>query len=153
VTEILHLSVHLRCGACRVFEMFTLNRLVESWLIKPYSPRGHAEIQPHLGGKYELLCDPEHKDQNSTFECKVTAIVPDRLLAFDWKGPVEYKEIMNIDPLNHVVVSFFTMGEASTEVHLVHSGWGNSKDWDEARGYFQQAWSSAFKKLENICNE
>lgn len=93
------------------------------------------------------------RDDNSTVGCKVTAIAPGMLLAFDWKGPAEYKKFMNADPLTHVVVSFFSKGNGSTDVHLVHSGWGESSEWEEARNYFQQAWGSAFQKLEKVVNE
>jgi uncharacterized protein YndB with AHSA1/START domain len=130
--------------------MFTKNELVESWLIKLFSEGGHADIQPNLGGGYELFWDPERKEQNSTLGCKITAIVPDRILAFDWKGPVDFEKFMNIDPLTHVVVSFFSNRDGSTDVHLIHSGWGNSSQWDAAREYFKKGWASAFQNLEYI---
>ena len=152
LTEILHHSAHLRCDAHKAFEMFTKNELIESWLIKPYSEGGHAEIQPNLGGSYELFWSPEHRNHDSTLGCKITAIVPDRLLAFDWKGPQEYEKFMNLDPLTHVVVSIFQAGEVSTEIRLIHSGWGSSTDWNTARDYFQKAWASAFQNLEHIVN-
>ena len=152
LTEILHHSAHLRCDAHKAFEMFTKNELIESWLIKPYSEGGRAEIRPNLGGSYELFWDPEHRNRDSTLGCRITAIVPDRLLAFDWKGPQQYEKFMNLDPLTHVVVSIFPDGGTSTEVHLVHSGWGDSTDWNAARDYFEKAWASAFQNLEHIVN-
>jgi uncharacterized protein YndB with AHSA1/START domain len=153
MTEILHVSAHLQCDAHKAFEMFTMNRLLESWLIAPYSEEGHADIEPVLGGKYELFWDPGSKEDNSTIGCKITVIVPDRLLAFDWKGSVEFKRIMNIDPLTHVVVTFFPKSDGSTDVHLIHSGWGNGPEWNEARNYFRQAWNSAFEQLEKQVNQ
>jgi uncharacterized protein YndB with AHSA1/START domain len=132
--------------------MFTVSKLLESWLIAPYSEGGYAEVEPVQGGKYELFWDPTNKENNSTSGCRITAIEPGKFLAFDWKGPVQFKHFMNTaDPLTHVVVFFIPNGhglETSTEVHLVHSGWGNSSEWQEARDYFRQAWSSAFQKLE-----
>ncbi|MGA2973453.1 MAG: SRPBCC domain-containing protein [Candidatus Bathyarchaeia archaeon] len=157
MTEVLHVSVVLHCDSHEAYEMFTVNRLLESWLITPFSEGGHAEIEPVLGGRYELFWEPTDRENNSTVGCKVTAIQPDKVLAFDWKGPAEFKHLMNTaDPLTHVVISFIPNGEspsASTDVHLIHSGWGNSPDWKEARHYFLQAWSGAFRKLEKIVNE
>jgi len=136
--------------------MFTVNRLLESWLITPFSEGGHADVEPAPGGKYELFWDPRDKENNSTIGCKVTAIQPDELLAFDWKGPVEFKHFMNTaDPLTHVVVCFIPKAGGSaafTEVHLIHAGWGNSPKWQEAKNYFLQAWTSAFRHLEKIVN-
>jgi len=156
LTEIIELTAHLSCDPHRAYEMFTVNRLLESWLITPFSEGGHADVEPAPGGKYELFWDPRDKENNSTIGCKVTAIQPDELLAFDWKGPVEFKHFMNTaDPLTHVVVCFIPKAGGSaafTEVHLIHAGWGNSPKWQEAKNYFLQAWTSAFRHLEKIVN-
>jgi uncharacterized protein YndB with AHSA1/START domain len=157
MTEILHVSVRLRCDPHKAYEMFTVNKLLESWLITPFSEGGHAEIEPVLGGKYELFWEPMDMENNSTIGCKVTAIQLDKILAFDWKGPLEFKHFMNAaDPLTHVVVSFLPNSKGpieSTEVHLIHSGWGNSPEWHKAREYFMHAWNGAFRNLEKIFSE
>jgi len=152
MTEILHVCAVLRCDPHKAYEMFTVNKLLESWLITPFSEGGHAEIEPVLGGKYELFWEPMDRENNSTIGCKVTVIQLDKILAFDWKGPSEFKHFMNAaDPLTHVVVSFIpnTKGPVEfTEIHLIHSGWGNSPEWQKAREYFMHAWSRAFSNLE-----
>jgi hypothetical protein len=66
--------------------------------------------------------------------------------------PVEFEKFMNADPLTHVVVSFFSNNDGSTDVNLVHSGWGTSPDWDAAREYFKKAGESAFQQLEHTVN-
>lgn len=157
MTDVLHVSVVLRCDSHKAYEMFTVNRLLESWLITPFSEGGHAEIEAVIGGKYELFWDTKNRENNSTIGCKVTAIQQDELLAFDWKGPVEFKSLMNTaDPLTHVVVAFIqnSMGSTtSTKVHLIHSGWSYSSEWNEARDYFMHAWNGAFRNLEKIVNQ
>jgi uncharacterized protein YndB with AHSA1/START domain len=157
MTEILHVSAVLRCDPHKAYEIFTVNKLLESWLITPFSEGGHAEIEPVLGGKYELFWEPMDRENNSTIGCKVTAIQLDKILAFDWKGPLEFKHFMNAaDPLTHVVVSFIPNSKGpieSTEVHLIHSGWGSSPEWHKAREYFMHAWSGAFRNLEKISSE
>ena len=109
--------------------MFTVNRLLEQWLVKPYGG-GHAEIHPCVGGRYELFWDKNSRKKNSTFGCKVTAVDPGKFLSFEWKGSGEFASFMNsADPLTHVVVFFIPAGTFDlpvTEVHLVHTGGGGS---------------------------
>jgi uncharacterized protein YndB with AHSA1/START domain len=148
--RIVYQPVSLRCDAARAFEMFTINESIESWL----APL--ARVEPREGGRYELFWDLENRDQNSTIGCKVTAIERDRFLAFEWKGPTQYLHFMNdSDPLTHVVVFFIPYVEeevARTEVHLIHSGWRGSPEWEEARQWFEQAWHVAFEELERQVN-
>jgi uncharacterized protein YndB with AHSA1/START domain len=131
--------------------MFTENKLLPTWL------PNLAEVEPRVGGKYELFWDPNDKENNSTIGCKVTAIEPNRLIAFEWKGPTEFQEFMNkADPLTHVVVLFVECTEGPnhcTEVHLVHSGWRRSAVWEKARKYFEKAWKHALEKLGAVISE
>ncbi len=149
--NVIHCSTRVKCDTQQAFEMFTENELLTSWLPEI------AEIEPRVGGKYELFWDPEDRENNSTIGCKVTAIEQNSLLAFDWKGPIEFKEFMNnADPLTHVVVSFVdrTEGsEPSTEVHLVHSGWRSSAEWEQARKYFVKAWKNALETMRTVIQE
>ena len=144
--RVVYQRVNLRCDAARAFEMFNVNERIESWL----APL--ARVEPREGGRYELFWDLENREQNSTIGCRVTAIERDRFLAFEWKGPTQYLHFMNeSDPLTHVVVFFIPYvedGVASTEVHLIHSGWRGSPEWEEARQWFERAWHVAFEELE-----
>ena len=149
--KIIHYSTHIKCDTKQAFEMFTENKLLPMWL--PHL----AEVEPRVGGKYELFWDPNDKENNSTIGCKVTAIEPNRLIAFEWKGPTEFQEFMNkADPLTHVVVLFVDCSEdpdPCTIVHLVHSGWKRSAVWEKARKYFEKAWKHAFEKLRAVISE
>ncbi len=126
--------------------MFTNNDLLTSWLTNL------ADVDPRVGGKYELFWVPEEKENNSTIGCKITALEPGKLLAFEWKGPIFYKEFMNVsDPLTHVAVMFLdSPEEGHTEVHLLHSGWRKGEEWEEARIYFVKAWAKAFNDLKQL---
>ena len=136
--------------------MFTVNELVESWLIKPYSPTGRAEIEPRIGGRYELFWDPNSRENDSTFGCRITAMDSGRFLGFEWKGPSQFKHFMNnVDPLTHVLAFFIQIIDDEkrvTEVHLVHTGWRNTPEWDEARKWFEESWKLAFQKLGQQVN-
>ncbi len=152
MNKVLHHTVRLYCNTDSAFEMFTLNEYLQKWLTK------RADVEPKIGGKYELFWDPNDRENNSTIGCKITAIAPPKFLAFEWKGPKQYKGFMNTaDPLTHVVVFFIPCSAAMnsadwTEVHLIHSGWRHSKEWEEARKWFDRAWDGAFENLDRYVN-
>ncbi len=143
--KIIYRSVLLHCDVHRAFEMFTVNELLQSWLTMV------ADVEPVVGGKYELFWSPEDRENDSTIGCKVTAIEQGKFLSFEWKGPKQFQHFMNdADPLTHVVVFFIPSIEGSTlstEVHLIHSGWGSSLEWEEARLWFERAWGDTFVEL------
>jgi len=144
VDKILHHSVQLRCDTHRAFEMFTVNELIESWLVTL------AEVEPVVGGKYELFWEPHDRENNSTIGCRVTAMEPDKFLSFEWRSPKQFKHFANnADPLTHAVVFFIPDGEW-TDVHLIHSGWRGSTEWEAARQWQGQAWSGAFERLRKL---
>jgi hypothetical protein len=144
--KIIHHSVRLQCDPHLAFEMFTLNQLLETWLANV------AEVEPVVGGKYELFWEPNDRENNSTLGCKVTAVEFDKFIAFEWRSPKQFKHFANtVDPLTHVVV-FFILSGKKTDVHLIHSGWRSSADWEEARQWQNRAWHVAFQELEKRVN-
>ncbi len=148
--RVIYQRARLECGLPQAFKMFTVSELVESWLTPS------ADVEPCPGGKCELFWDLENREENSTMGCKVTAIEEDRLLSFEWKGPTQFRHFMNeADPLTHVVVFFFPRVDESpawTEIHLMHSGWRSSDEWEEARQWFDRAWGKALQELEKQVN-
>lgn len=144
--KIIHQFLHLKCNPDQAFDMFTDNKLLESWLATK------AIVEPVESGKYELFWDPNDRENNSTAGCKITKIVTDKFLAFEWRSPKQFKHFANnADPLTQVVV-FFIPDENGTEIHLIHSGWRNKKEWDEAREWQERAWSLAFQELKKAVN-
>lgn len=142
MNKIIHVGVQLSCGQKQAFEMFTVNEKIESWL----APL--AEVEPRIGGKYELFWDLKDKLNNSTTGCKLTAIEPDDFLAFEWRGPKQFRLFMNnCDPLTHVVVFFTPRRSSRTDVHLIHTGWRETKSWETARLWFDRSWKTAFEEL------
>jgi uncharacterized protein YndB with AHSA1/START domain len=143
--NIIHVTAGLRCDAHRAFQLFTVNELLRLWL----APL--AEVEPVAGGKYELFWEPTDRENNSTIGCKVTAIEADKFLSFEWRGPKQFKTFMNnADPLTHVVIFFTPSDEGAntrTDAHLIHSGWRSAPQWEEARQWFENSWSSAFEEL------
>lgn len=75
--KIIHHTVQLHCDPRRAYEMFAVNRWMESWLTNA------AEVRPVIGTKYEPFWKPNDRENNSTTECKITALEPGRLLSFE----------------------------------------------------------------------
>ena len=150
MSKIIHRSALLRCTHERAFEHFTTNDLLGSWLADS------AEVEPVVGGKYEIFWDPAIVENDGTRGCRMTAIEPGKFLSFDWRGPTMFERTMNVaDPLTHVVVFFVPYANADgsgTEVHLVHSGWGSGEEWERARSWFDNAWRIAFGALQSLVN-
>lgn len=123
------------------FGLFADSAALAGWLCKA------ATVEPRLGGRYELFWDPAAPEDNSTIGCRITAYEPDRLLAFQWRSPAQFKHFANrADPLTHVVVSFHVR-DGGTTVTLVHSGWRSAPQWQEAAQWQASAWRMAFKAL------
>jgi uncharacterized protein YndB with AHSA1/START domain len=147
VDKIIHRELKLHSSSQRAYKYFTDNKSLESWLVDL------AEVEPVAGGKYELFWEPDDRENNSTIGCKITAIDPNQMIAFEWRSPKQFKHFANsADPLTHAVVSFYPEGEWTT-VHLVHSGWRGTPEWEEARLWQDRAWSVAFSGLEKKVNE
>lgn len=144
---IIFYSARLECDAKQAFEMFTVNERLEKWLTIM------ADVEPRVGGKYELFWNPKDRENDSTIGCKVLAIQPDKFLCFEWKGPKQHKHFMNERrPLTNVVI-FFIPCEEETEVYLLHTGWGDTEEWKEARQWFDKAWAMAFSELQKHVNK
>ena len=144
--NIIQLSVEIDCDINTAFEMFTENKLVEQWLTN------NAEIEPKIGGKYELFWDPDNREENSTIGCKITSFEKKKFISFDWKGPIQFKSFMNVvDPLTHVIACFSQKDNNTnkTTIHLFHTGWRKDPEWQEARNWFERAWVNAFNVLKD----
>ena len=143
--KVIQIEVELNCGVHEAFNFFTNNEKLESWLPEK------AEVEPKVGGKYELFWDPKNREINSTIGCKITSIEKDKFISFEWKGPEIFQSFMNFcDPLTHVVVAFYSSSEdpKKTSLFLFHSGWRNDPEWQKARDYFENAWSGALTNLK-----
>jgi uncharacterized protein YndB with AHSA1/START domain len=143
--NIISIKEEFDCDINTAFKMFTEGTYLKKWLTE------EAEVDPKLGGKFELFWDLANKHRNSTIGCKITGIEKDKFVSFNWKGPVEFQHFMNsADPLTHVIV-FFSQDDNNpmkTTTHLFHTGWRKNTEWQKARNYFENAWSKALHGLE-----
>ena len=75
--NIILIKEEIDCDRETAFNMFTKNELLENWLTVK------AEVDPKVGGKYELFWVPENRESNSTIGCKITGIDRDKFISFD----------------------------------------------------------------------
>lgn len=142
MNRIIHLKATLDCKHDAAYAHFVDPALLTAWLTEA------VDIEAKVGGKYELFWEPDERLHNSTLGCRVTAVEPSQLLAFEWKSPKQFADFANsADPMTHVVVAFIPAGER-TVVHLVHSGWRSTAQWEEARVWQERAWRGAMSELE-----
>ncbi|KPJ73583.1 hypothetical protein AMJ52_03425 [candidate division TA06 bacterium DG_78] len=141
--KIIYRTINLPCDEQKAFQMFTVNEHLENWLTMA------ADVEAKVGGKYELFWNVEDRENDSTIGCKVLVFQPNSLIVFEWKGPKQFKHFMNnARPLTNVTV-FVRQSVEDSEIHLLHAGWRNTPEWDEARQWFEKNWDSAFEKLKN----
>ena len=144
--NIILIKEELDCNIKAAFKMFTKNEFLENWLTEK------AEVEPEIGGKYELFWEPENRENNSTIGCKVTGIENRKYISFNWKGTAQHKSFMNnANPLTHVIV-FFSQNSSEpdkTIVHLFHTGWRIDQEWQQARDFFEKAWLNAIGELKD----
>lgn len=136
-------TANLNCSRDKAFEMFTLNKYLEQWLTVK------ALVEPEIGGKFELFWDLSDLGNDCTKGCKILAIDSPNYLNFEWKGPKRFKKFFNTRPLTNITV-LFNEQAGRTIVTLLHTGWKEGSNWEEARMYFSEAWQGALKQLEEL---
>lgn len=139
-------SVTVNLTPEEAFKFFTENQKLEGWLT------AKANVQPEVGGPYELFWEPDDPENNSTIGCRILAIDAPHYLNFEWKGPKQYKYFMNTaDPLTNVTVLFSPVDE-KTKITLLHTGWKSGENWEEARTYFENAWKKSMERIPTLIN-
>lgn len=115
-------------------------------LTRWFAPK--ANIEPALGGAYELFFNPADPAHDSTIGCRITKLEPHAELAFTWKGPSPLAAVMNQDEerLTRVHITFQAEGE-QTRVTLLHTGWGEGPEWERAREWHVKAWEMMLQSL------
>lgn len=138
-------KVTLNCDAGKAFEMFTVNENLQKWLT------AKADVEPKIGGKYELFWNPTNPDVDSTKDCKILAIERPNFINFEWKGASQHRFMNDRRPLTNVTVFFIAQG-GTTEIVIIHTGWENTQEWEKARDWFEIAWKDTTNQLKQIVN-
>lgn len=102
-----------------------------------FAPSCRIELRP--GGAYEMLfnLDAPHGEQGGEGMI-ILSIQPEKMLSFTWNAPPNLATVRG--EMTHVVVRLESRGPDETLVQLVHDGWGEDGEWDQAFDYFTRAW-------------
>lgn len=126
----------------QVFQAWLNPNLLERWLVHK------ANVEPAVGGAYELFWDEKNLELNSTRGCRITDIVRNRELSFSWRGPQPYSELMG--DRTQVFIRLEPRGDEGTLLRFVHTGWGAGPEWERARQWQAQLWREAIENLKNM---
>ncbi|MHA2252447.1 MAG: SRPBCC family protein [Candidatus Kariarchaeaceae archaeon] len=138
------LEVIVNSNLKKVWEVWTDSKLIVKW----FPPE--ANIEPRLGGAYELFFDPNNHEHQSTLGCVITTFEINKKLGFNWKGPDMFALYMNqIDSLTSVMVTF-TKHEDGILVHLEHNGWGEGIEWEKAKNWHRNQWEMELQSLKSF---
>ena len=98
-----------------------------------------CRIDLRVGGAYEMYFNPAAPEGKRGGEgLTFLAIQPERTLSFTWNAPPSLPEVRG--QLTHVTLYFEPGEEGSTRLSLIHDGWGEGGQWDQAFEYFSRAW-------------
>lgn len=162
--QTIHRSIWLDCAPLRAWQMFTDNNLLTTWLAEK------ADVEPRLGGKYEIFGDLGKVHDNCTAGCRVTACEPGQALSFTWQTPPRFG-----GQTPTLVTALFSRENGGTRLHLLHTGWQSEVKWtyadvfpDRAGGSYAlrptrrenraqvwqaQAWAGALQRLAGCVNQ
>jgi len=100
-----------------------------------------AAVDLEIGGRYELYFDPQAPAGEKGAEgMKILAIEDKKLLSFTWNAPTTYPEIRR--QRTCVCIRIEKPGEGKTRLVLENTGYGYSREWQEALEYFRIAWGN-----------
>lgn len=106
-----------------------------------------ADIELAIGGKYEMYFLPDNPEGKRGSEgCRVLSFLPGKMLSFSWNAPPHLDEVRN--KRTWVVIDLAEMNEFHTKLNLTHLGWGEGGQWDAAYEYFEKAWDTVLRRLE-----
>ena len=139
----IRVEVSIAASLDQVWLAWTSSDLITSW----FAPE--ANVEASVGGPFELFFDPANHGHQSTKGCIFTLVEPLRRLGFTWRGPDQFKWVMN-DPthLTSVTVSFQDKNGA-TRIIVEHGGWVKGDDWEEARTWHHGAWEGVLGRLKS----
>lgn len=110
-----------------------------------FAPEAVVDARP--GGAFDIHFNPYAKPGLKGADGMVVLAVQEKkLLSFTWNAPPHLPEARA--QRTSVAVRFKPLADNETEVRLVHTGWGEGGQWDQAFDYFDKAWARVMANLE-----
>lgn len=110
-----------------------------------FAPSARVDARP--GGAFEIHFNPFAKPGLKGADDMVfLALQEPRMLSFTWNAPPHLPEVRG--QRTSVTVRLKDAGDGTTQVRLVHGGWGEGGQWDKAYEYFDGAWGRVLANLE-----
>jgi len=101
-----------------------------------FAPDCKIELKP--GSVYEMYFNLDTAPGEKGGEGMITlAVQPEKMLSFTWNAPPNLPTVRG--EMTHVVVHFKETGPSETVVSLIHDGWGEGGEWNQAFDYFTRA--------------
>jgi uncharacterized protein YndB with AHSA1/START domain len=105
-----------------------------------------AVVEPRAGGAFHLHFNPyAPAGMKGADDMRVLAVQEGKMLSFTWNAPPYYPEVRG--QLTYVTVRLKPVSDNETRVALVHGGWGDGGQWDQAYAYFDKAWDGVLANL------
>lgn len=129
--ESLKFTRKVRAPAADVFRAFTSSGALREWLCDV------ADADAHQGGRLYMWWNGGY------YTCgEFTQVLPDRRLAFTWRGRNE--------PGDTLVRVALKQQDDLTTVTLVHSGLGRGKKWAPVQAEYMEGWSAGLENLQSV---
>lgn len=143
----LHINLPVKGSADEVYAMFVKEKKVKKWLAID------ANIKHELDGCYELSLKDKSNKINK-ISGKITVADKGKVLGFKLHKYTLFSDLAD-NPSTQVYVIFDSSKSNSnaTEIHLLHTGWGNSENCLEARTWFEVYWRNALERLQKLMNK
>jgi uncharacterized protein YndB with AHSA1/START domain len=135
-------------------EAVTTATLEDAWkawttaqgLISFFVPK--AIIEPVVGGQYELFSSLKApKGFQGTEGCKISALEPQRHLAFEFIAPPQFPNVRRLR--TRVDVSFGQVAKGGVvKLDLVHSGFLEGEEWDEFFEFSNWNWDLVLGRFQ-----
>jgi uncharacterized protein YndB with AHSA1/START domain len=141
----IHFTVVINAPIDKVWKVITTKEGVTSYM----APNVHVGF--NVGDPYEIYFDPEQeKGLKGSEGMKVLCMEPMTRFGFTWNNPPSIPDIRGQQTT--VYYELEAHGTEKTTVKFYNTGFGDSKDWVDAYGYFVRAWGMiVLPKLVYAC--
>lgn len=134
-------TVTVKAPVAEVWKAWTTAAGIKSF----FAPDARIEARP--GGPFEVYINPYAKPgMKGADDMVFLALQENRMLSFTWNAPPHLPDVRV--QRTSVTVRLKPAGDDATEVRLVHGGWGDGGQWDQAFDYFNGAWGRVLANLE-----